>query len=238
MTIKELKLTNEIIDNGFKELMPSANVKEINKTIEYKRIIVTRHFMERLEERFGLKGVQPLDVAKHIIRNRGTKHYSLSYKKIDSFMVKLRFGNVPANVFLAFNQEEDVYVAKTIFLDLNTELMKKIINDSEVEESNKIFKKGLNDKFFENISEVDFLNAIGNINIKTVAKSYIAKKDKYIDLMNDYQKEQLLKEANSFVAPKSTFKKSRFDDKPIDFDKGNGVEIDFNELYGDIDIII
>ena len=238
MNIKELKLTDEIIDNGFKEIMPSANVKEINKPIEYKRVIITRHFMEKLEERFGLKNILPLEIAKHIIRNRGIKHYSLSFKQIDSFMLKIKFGNVPTNVFLAYNEETDIYVAKTLFLDLNTDLMKKIINDSEIEKCNKIFKKDLNDKFFEKLSEIDFLNTVGSINIKTVAKSYVEKKDKYVEYLSDYLKEQLLKEASSFIAPKNPVKKVRMDDKQIDFDKGNGIEIDFNEMYGDIDIII
>ena len=239
MEIKDLKLTNKIIDNGLKEMMPSANVREIHKQIEYKKVIVTHHFMERASSRFMLTDILPIEIAKHIARNRGFKHYSLSYKNIDTFMLKIKFGNVPTNVFLTSNEAGDAYITKTLFLDLNTNLMKRIINDSEKEKENQIFKKDLNDNFFKNISEVDFLNSLGNLNIKKVAKSYNDKKDNYAEYLNNHLKEQLLKEANSFtVSPKVSFKKNRSNEKAIDFDKGNGIEIDFDELYGDIDIII
>ena len=123
--IKRMKLNANFINKAIAEATPKRgyefNIKESNVELSSKFLLISKHALTRLKERFGILSTAR-DVSLYIQSSRDIQIFSVGIKKDifeNVYKVKLKFGELPAIIFI--KEKGGKFIVTTLYADVEDE---------------------------------------------------------------------------------------------------------------------
>lgn len=193
--MKIFKLTNEICEKTLDELPPQTGKVKIDKIIEPGKWFLSRHFIERLNERL-LENIlfedKPLlvKIAIELKLKMESYYYKTSSKKTHKtlYMIDTYLGNIPVLIVLSHYPLKKQYTITTLYVRATAEVANKVIYMYEQNQQDKAFFKKIHEQFFNNITEEQLFDTLQlvkkeKVKIINVTKFIKDKSKKYLTNM-------------------------------------------------------
>lgn len=182
----KVKLTDEIINKTFQEVIPESGKKKIDEELNINWLILTNHFIERFRDRLCIKEEIPFgqwkDIVRTILSGKLPGYYKTSLKKRnkDVFLIHSNYNNITLQIPIVFDDVKEVYIATTVYVVLNELMIDRYVKTHEKETNNLQFMKQLHEKVYGDLSEKEFFEEFERYNKVTDEKKSFSKSMKEI----------------------------------------------------------